>query len=67
MSTVTMNMSGYEIERDTTRTDIGEDNCADWRIEAAIQQYSDSNKRMPIDLIAVDVDTFMSRMYAHQR
>lgn len=65
MNTVTMDMSGYEIERDTADTD--EDSCADWRPDTTIQQYSDTKKRMPVDLISVDVDAFMSRMYAHQR
>ena len=66
MSTVTMNMSGYEIESNTT----AESNNADWQHGTTMQQYSDIYqhlKPMPADLISVDVNAFMLRMNRYQR
>lgn len=59
MSVLTMN--GYEIERN--EEDIGCIEYSRWNPELAVQPCSGRRSEMPPDLLAVDVQTFLTRMY----
>lgn len=71
---VVMNMSSYEIERDSTmEAEYGEEVlCSGWNpvIALACQQYSrpfsDRPMTMPSSLATVDTETFLQKMYACQ-
>ena len=73
MSIITMNMSDYKIEHD----DSMKAEC-DYEVSGtvgspalALQEYTETeiNRPAPIpqDLVSVDVETFLKRMYAYQR
>ena len=72
--TIVMNMSGYEIEREETTVDEygNEVLYAEWVPQLA--QIEDShvdekNRRdiFPGELVNVDVDAFLEKMYKYQR
>ena len=71
---VMMNMSNYEIERDSTENEYDEEvMCAGWNPVVALacqqQQLAPDNKQtaMPADLAMVDTELFLKKMYACQR
>lgn len=71
---IVINMSSYEIERDSMENEYGEEAArAGWNPELALacrqQQLAPCNRQaaMPTDLAAVDVELFMEKMYAFQR
>ena len=73
MSIVIMNMSEYEIERDDSIAEGYGDEvlCAGWNPCLALQQHSYSERSqpatMPLELVAVDAELFLKKMYAYQR
>lgn len=73
MSIVTMNMSDYEIERDSSKMEEYSDEvlCAGWNPSLALQQHTDTERSttsaMPRELAAVDINIFLKKMYACQR
>ncbi len=70
MSIVTMEMSGYEIERNDSTSYGDEVMCAGWNPALALRPHTENRKRlsMPADMLAIPVDaeTFLRRMYAYQ-
>lgn len=71
---IVMNMSSYEIERDSMENEYGEEavraGCNPMPALACQQQLLASYNRqaaMPADLAAVDVELFLKKMYAFQR
>lgn len=70
---IVMDMSNYQIERDSSR-DAGygdEIACTGWNpaVELACQQYALTEKRtaMPVELVNIDAEQFLQRMYARMR
>lgn len=73
MSILTMNMSGYEIQRDEERAvEYGDEVLsASWvprlaQQEVLAQQW-ENQASMPSDLANVDVNAFLRKMYKNQR
>ena len=71
---VVMNMSSYEIERDSMEAEYGEEvMCAGWNPAVALicqQQMvvpTDKQMAMPADLATVNAELFLQRMYTCQR
>ena len=69
---ITMNMSGYEIEHDPMETEYGtEILCAGWNpaVDLLCQQQllTSTEKDMPTDITAVFAELFLAKMYANQR
>jgi hypothetical protein len=65
MSIVTMNMSGYEIERcDSTTSEVI---CCGQAPALALQTYTESLNAMPLSMVSVDAALFLKKMYACQR
>lgn len=67
MGTVSMDMSSYEIERGEASGYGDEVLCAGWVPALALHQLLIEKAVLPADLAAVDVDTFLRKMYAFQR
>lgn len=73
MSIVTMNMSEYKVERDDAmEAEYGNEVlCAGWNPALALQPHIQTERKqpaaMPLDLVAVDVELFLKKMYAYQR
>ena len=70
---IVMNMSSYEIERDSMENEYGgEAVYAGWNPVAALacqqQQHMPGNRQsaMPTDLAMVDAELFLKKMYACQ-
>ncbi len=67
---IVMDMSSYEIERGfSDDADYGDEiACAGWNpaVDLACQQSAISEKRtaIPVELVNVDVDQFLKKMYA---
>lgn len=66
MSTVTMNMSSHEIERAEPAAYGEEIMSSGWNPALALQLCSEHMAFLPPNLIPVDVDAFLDRMYACQ-
>lgn len=72
MSIVTMNMSDYQVERDDSMKAEYDDEvlCVGWNPSLALQQYAYTERNqsatMPLELAAVDVESFLKKMYAYQ-
>jgi hypothetical protein len=69
----TMNMSGYEIEREeVTFEEYGDEvMCAEWNPQLALISdlpagIADKCSAFPGDLADVDVDAFLQKMYEYQ-
>jgi len=73
MSITTMSMSDYKIERnDSMEENYSEEVlCAGWNPAIALQQhaYFEQNRTsaIPLELVAVDAEQFLQKMYACQR
>lgn len=69
MGMLTMNMSGYEIERDdVAEPGYGEEVlCAGWVPALALRESQPERKTMPAELATLDVEVFLRKMYAYQR
>jgi len=69
MRTFSMNMSSYEIEcGNAMASGYGDEVlCAGWIPSLARHQPHPERTALPADLAAVDVDTFLRKMYACQR
>ncbi len=69
MGVLTMNMSGYEIERDeAAESAYGEDVlCAGWVPALALRESQQEHVAMPAELGTADVEAFLRKMYAWQR
>jgi hypothetical protein len=73
MSIVTMNMCDYEVERNSPMAKEYDDEvlCAGWNPALTLQQHAyteiSHSAAMPLELVAVDVDLFLKKMYACQR
>lgn len=73
MSIVTMNMSEYKVERDDSIEAEYENEVsyAGWNPSLALQPHIQTERNqpaaMPLDLVAVDVESFLKKMYAYQR
>ena len=71
---IVMNMSSYEIERDSMEVEYGEEvMCASWNPAVALvcqqQPFVPANEPMnvPTDLATVNAELFLQRMYLYQR
>ena len=71
---VVMNMSSYEIERDSMEAEYGEEIMyAGWNpaVSLVCQQQmvvpTDREMSMPVDLAMVDAELFLQKMYSWQR
>lgn len=70
MSIVTMEMSKYAVERDSSViVEYGDEVLyAGWNPELALREkVASEHVTMPLSLIPVDVAVFLKRMYAYQR
>lgn len=69
MSIVTMDMSSFEIERNHSIAEGNEVMCAGWNPALALHHPSANSKPdlLPPDMIAVDTEAFLQRMYAYQQ
>lgn len=69
MGVLTMNMSGYEIERGEVAESGYDDEvlCAGWVPTLALRESSPESRVMPAELATMDVETFLRKMYAWQR
>ena len=74
MATVVMDMSGYGVEHETPTPESYSEEVmyAEWNPQLGLleaQAAATGDKRVVIDpgLATVDVDTFLKRMYCHQR
>ncbi len=67
MCIVTMNMSSSEIEYDNSTTYSDEVLCAGWNPTLTLQQYTENRNTMPQDMVLLDVEAFIKKMYACQR
>ena len=70
MRTFSMDMSSYEVERGETMTSGYGDEvlCAGWIPSLACHQpHTEEAAALPADLVRVDVDVFLRKMYAYQR
>lgn len=69
MGVLTMDMSGYEIERgEAAETAYGEEVlCAGWVPALALRESQPEPATMPPERAAVDVEAFLRKMYAWQR
>lgn len=66
MSVVTMNMSGYEIERDDPIACGADAMHKGWIPALAMQEITGARKpAMPPELVLVDAETFLTRMCAY--
>ncbi len=68
MSIVTMNMSSYEIERNDSFEYAEAAMCTECYPDLALQSYTEPTRHvfMPPELLAMDAETFLDRMYAYQ-
>lgn len=71
---IVMNMSSYEIERDSMEAEYGEEVlCAGWNPAVALvcQQHpfvpTNEQINVPTDLAMVNAELFLQRMYIYQR
>lgn len=71
---IILNMGNYEIESDSMEAEYGEEIlCAGWNpaVELVCQQQTFVPTRrqmfMPADLVTVDAELFLQKMYACQR
>ena len=69
MSTFSMDMSSYEVERGNAMASGYGDEvlCAGWIPSLAKCQPTSEKTTLPADLIAVDAEVFLRKMYASQR
>ena len=69
MGTISMEMSGYEIERgEVMASGYGDEVlCAGWIPSLACHQPHTEEVTLPANLARVDVDAFLRKMYACQR
>lgn len=67
MGTFCMDMSSYEIDREELSGYSDEVLCAGWVPALALHQPHAEESVLPADLAAVDVNTFLRKMYAFQR
>lgn len=69
MGVLTMNMSGYEIERDGAAASRYDDEvlCAGWVPTLALRESEPERTTMPAELATVDVEAFLRKMYRFQR
>ncbi len=68
MGVLTMNMSGYEIERDEAAESYGEEVlCAGWVPALALRESRQEHVTMPAELGTADVEAFLRKMYVWQR
>lgn len=73
MSIITMSMSECKIECENSIAEGYSDEvlCAGWNPAIALQQhaYAERNQTpaMPPELVAVDAEQFLRKMYAYQR
>jgi len=70
--TIVMNMSGYEIERETVAIEEYGDEvlCTGWNPQLALaaeRERATARGKMPGELATVDVETFLNKMYAYQQ
>ncbi|MFZ2300825.1 MAG: hypothetical protein WAW10_03025 [Gallionella sp.] len=73
MSITTMSMSDCKIEQGASTEESYSDEvlCAGWNPAIALQQHAyfeqSRTPAIPIELVAVDVEQFLQKMYAYQR
>jgi hypothetical protein len=67
MCIVTMNMSSGEVEYADSITYSDEVLCAGWNPALEIRPYTESHNTMPPDMLSLDTDAFLTKMYANQR
>jgi hypothetical protein len=73
MSVITMDMSSYEVEQDdSTATEYGEEIlCSGWvptlSLQLDLPLQWENKPAIPDDLVAVDAEIFLQKMYSYQR
>lgn len=67
MSTVIMDMSSCEIEYSDSIAYSDEVMCAGWNPALAQQSCTESRKVMPAEMISMNAEMFLKKMYAYQR
>lgn len=73
MNILTMNMGSYEVEQiDSTEAEYNDEVlCSGWVPALAVQQLVPPNwensASVPEDLVNVDAEVFLRKMYANQR
>ncbi len=67
MCIVTMNMSSGEVEQGNAVSYSDEVLCAGWNPALALQPYTENRNSMPLDMVLLDADVFLAKMYACQR
>lgn len=73
MSITTMSMSDCKIEQNDSTEESYSDEvlCAGWNPAIALQQHAyleqSRTPAIPLELVAVDVEQFLQKMYAYQR
>ncbi|MBI5006481.1 MAG: hypothetical protein HZB95_05080 [Nitrosomonadales bacterium] len=70
--TIVMNMSSYEIERETEAAEAYGDEvmCAGWNPQLELvgeHARASARGKMPGELATADVETFLNKMYAYQQ
>jgi hypothetical protein len=65
MCIVTMNSN--EVEYGNSMSYSDEVLCAGWNPALALQPYTEKRNSMPLDMVLLDADVFLAKMYAHQR
>jgi hypothetical protein len=69
----TMNISGYEIEREEVATDKYDDEAmrAEWITRLQVNELpaatEDRRTAFPPELVNVDIDDFLQKMYEYRR
>jgi hypothetical protein len=59
-----MNMSSFEIERNNTIVDVNKVIYSGWNTATALLPYAENRNVMPQDLLTVDAERFLKKMYA---
>ncbi|MDX8379823.1 MAG: hypothetical protein R8K48_07245 [Gallionella sp.] len=65
MTTLTMNMSSFEIEHsESIKDDVL---CLGWNPDLALYPHAEHKETMPIDMMPLDAEAFLNRMYTYQQ
>ncbi len=65
MCIVTMNSN--EVEYDNSINYSDEVLCAGWDPALALQPHTENRNSMPLDMVLLDAEVFLTKMYAYQR
>lgn len=65
MTTLTMNMSSFEIEHNESVMD--EVMCSGWNPDLALYPHTEHKETIPTDMVQLDAEAFLNRMYTYQQ